>query len=313
MKRSSWLCRLALLFLGGTLAMPALQAAEPGHPDKPLLWKIEGGDLKVPSYLFGTIHITPAEISQLHPAAEKAFDSADSVYTEIPLDTKTQLAMTPLLIRKDGKQLSESIGEDLSAQLEAELKQINPQLDSVPFQSFKTWAIGMMLPQLKFQLQGQKALDSVIWERATKAGKKTAALETPESQFAIFDELKEPEQVIVLAETMAQMKEDREAGVDSMAELISAYKTGDEGKVQGELDKSYRRMAEGEHKELGERFMKRVLADRDVTLAAEIDKQLRATPDKIQFFAIGTAHYIGKPSVRGHLTEKGYRITRIQD
>ena len=313
MKRLSWLRHTALLFAGVALALPMASAQEKGHPAKPLLWKIEGNGIEKPSYLFGTIHISTPAMQELHPAAEKAFASAEVLYTEIPMDAKSQLALAPMMMRKDGKTLSESIGKELTAELDAELKRINPQLNSAAFQPLKTWTVTMALPVLKYQLQGSKAVDQILSDKATKAGKEKLALETAESQFAILDGFEENEDIIVLKETLRQIKEDRAAGIDSVHNLVAAYATGDEALLSGELDKSVKRIAESEHKELGERFMKKLYDDRNLSMAVTIDEQLKEAPAKVRFFAVGAGHYIGKDNIRDHLTKKGYRITRIQD
>jgi len=313
MKRLSWLRHTALLFAGVALALPFASAQEKGHPAKPLLWKIEGNGLEKPSYLFGTIHISTPAMQNLHPAAEKAFASAEVLYTEIPMDAKSQLALAPMMMRKDGKTLSESIGKELTAELDAELKRINPQLNSAAFQPLKTWTVTMALPVLKYQLQGSKAVDQILSDKATKAGKEALALETAESQFGILDGFEENEDVIVLKETLRQIKEDRAAGTDSIDNLIAAYTAGDEALLTDEIDKSFKRIAESEHRELGERFMKKLFDDRNLSMSVTIDEQLKLTPAKVRFFAVGAGHYIGKDNIRDHLVKKGYRITRIED
>lgn len=313
MKRFSWFCRTALLFAGVALALPIASAQEKGHPVKPLLWKIEGNGLEKPSYLFGTIHISTPAMQSLHPLAEKAFDSAEVLYTEVPFDAKNQMALAPLLIRKDGKTLSDSIGEELTTELDAELQRINPQLNSVPFQQLKTWSVTMALPVLKYQLRGAKAVDQLLSDKAIKAGKEALALETIESQFGILDGFEEDEDIIVLKETLRQIKEDRAAGTDSVDNLIAAYIAGDEKLLSGEIEKSFKQIAESEHKELGERFMKKLFEERNLSMAVTIDEQLRLKPAKVRFFAVGAGHYIGKDNIRDHLAAKGYRITRIQD
>ncbi len=302
----------SLALLLAAVVSPAM-AAEPAHPAKPLLWKVEGNGMKAPSYLFGTIHLSIPPVGNLHPAAQKAFEASDAVYTEVPLDTASQMTAVPLLSRKDGKTLDESIGDKVAKELNDELRQINPQLDSKPFQTLKTWAVAITVPMLQFQLKGEKALDVKLWDLATEEGKTTGALETTASQVKLFEDFSEAEQVHMLADVLKQLREDRMASRDSAAELIAAYASGDEKKVLEKMNEGLTRIAEGEHKELGERFIKRFLTDRDVSMAATIDEKLRAAPDKVNFFAVGAAHYVGHPGIRAHLTGKGYRITPITE
>ena len=294
--------------------LPQLVFSEeaPTHPVKPLLWKIEGKGLSKPSYLFGTIHLGSGPLAKLHPAAEAAFEQSDVLYTEIPFDQKTQLGATRLLLRNDQKTLVQSIGEKLKNRLDKELAAINPQLDSEPFQFLKTWAVAATLPMLKAQIGGEQAMDGTLWQRAEAEEKKTDSIETVESQLGVFDAFNEEEQIIMLSETLKMMKEDRLAKKDSMQELIDDYVTGDLQSLQKTLDKSLDEMRKGEHKELGERFYKKLLTDRDASMAEVIVKKLTNSPGDCHFFAAGAAHFAGDSSIRAHLEKAGYKISRIE-
>ncbi len=297
---------VCLLLAGGSV-----YAQEAGHPEKPLLWKVEGKGLEKPSYLFGTIHLGAEQVTMLHPEARKAFDAADAVYTEVPMDAATQLAAAPLMLRKDGQTLNESLGEEVSARLDEELKLINPALDSSAFQPLATWLVGMSLPLLPDQLAGKKALDLTLWEKAAAAGKKTAALETMEGQLAMFTEMPEEDQVVMLSETMRMMKEDREKGRNSIEDLTAAYISGDVEKMEAYMQKNMKEMEGGEHEELSKKFMKRLLTDRDVTMAASIAGILEKEPGSVHLFAAGAGHFSSKTSIRSHLEKAGYTVTRI--
>lgn len=302
---------IALLFVAAPFSVRAEEALK--HPVKPLLWIIEGSDLKKPSYLFGTIHLGGGALNKLHPAAQKAFDESEVLLTEIPMDAKTQLGMTVKIMRKDGKTLSESIGEDLTKQLDAELRAINPALSAKPFQPLSTWAIAATLPMLETQLTGATALDKKLWDAAVKQGKKTDAMETADSQLDLFGSLTEEEQVNFLSETLRYMRKDREEGKNSLKELTDAYIQGDADLIKKLIDKSFQEMREGPHKELGEKISDKLLTQRDKTMAATIAEKLKASPDTVHFFAAGTAHFTGDPSIRSHLEKAGYRITRIEE
>ena len=295
-----------LLLAGGSV-----YAQEAEHPKKPLLWKVEGKGLERPSYLFGTIHLGREEVTTLHPEARNAFDAADAVYTEVPMDAATQLAAAPVMLRKDGRTLNESLGEEISARLDEELKEINPVLDSSAFQPLATWLVGISLPLLSDQLAGKKALDLTLWEKAAAAGKQTAALETMEGQLAIFMEMPEEDQVVMLSETMRMMKEDREKGRNSIEDLTAAYVSGDVEKMEAYMQKNMKKMEGTEHEELAKKFMKHLLTDRDVTMAASIAEILAKEPGSVHFFAAGAGHFSSKTSIRSHLEKAGYTVTRI--
>lgn len=300
---------ISLLFTVSTLHVRADEDLK--HPVKPLLWKITGGDLKKPSYLFGTIHLGGGPLNQLHPAAETAYREAESVYTEIPMDAKTQLSLTAGVMRRDGKTLSQSIGAGLTTALDEELKGINPAFHSRLFEPMKTWAIAVSLPMLEAQLLGATAMDKMIWDRAVKDRKKTAGMETASFQMGLFNQLSEEEQVSFLSETLRIMREDRKAGKNSVKDLTNAYIQGDAELIKQLVDQSIEDMRNGPQKELGEKIFNDLLTKRDATMAATIAKHLNASPATIHFFAAGTAHFIGEKSIRSHLEKAGYEITRV--
>jgi uncharacterized protein YbaP (TraB family) len=95
-------------------------------------------------------------------------------------------------------------------------------------------------------------------------------------------------------------------------DLLAAYVTGDPAKVVEEFDKGLREMAKGEHKELGERLMKRILTDRDKIMADYIAATLEKDPATTHFFAAGAAHFCPEKSIRSHLEAAGYKVTRIE-
>lgn len=304
---------LRLLLVVAACLLPASLRAEPDHPLKPLLWKVEGPGVEKPAYLFGTIHIGKTAAAKLHPAAEKAFKQATVLHTEAPFDPATQTASIGMLTRTDGKELAESIGPDLSKRVAEELKHINDELDSTPFQTVKTWYVAYMLPMLPYMLDGSKPLDMALWDRAEKSGKKTAGMQDPEQQAIGFDELTEEEQTTLLKNTLAMMKKYRVERKDPMAELVTAYISGDIEQIDAQATKSIEETFHGEDKALGERLLKSILTDRDAIMTDYIDATLKKSPAEVHFFAAGAAHYTGKESVRVRLERKGYKVTRIEE
>jgi uncharacterized protein YbaP (TraB family) len=282
------------------------------HPDQPFLWKIEGKELKKTSYLFGTIHLGGGKLANLHPAAESAFQQCEVLATEIPCDAPTQMKMALQLMRKDQKKLSESIGKDRLKLVEAELKAIQPQLDLTPFEPMKTWVLAVTLPMLKSQLAGEEAMDATLWNRATKMQKSTSSIETADSQLALFEQFDESEQLALLDETLRTMKKDRDAQRDSSQEMVDAYLSGDLQAIKKEIDKSIEEMRQGPNKELGERFYRQLLTERDASMAKSIAKKLSQAPEKSHFFAAGAAHFAGETSIISHLEALGYKVTRIK-
>ena len=303
------------------VAHPAILGAEEGgnvdleaikHPVKPMLWKIEGKGLKKPSYLFGTIHLADPRVTRLHPSAQQAFDQAGSVFTEVDLSPVAQLAVAPMLMRNDDQSLEQLLGQETMKAFEDELKAINPALNSKPFQKMKLWALAFVLPQVKMQLQGKVPLDMLLWQSAKKAGKETGALETAQQQLGQLDKLTVDEQKQFFVTTLKVFKKAREQKIDPYKAIIDAYLLGDKGAVEKELTRNSFMGLEIDQNVL-EKFIRLLLHERNVVMAASIQKAL-LDPDKgSHFFAAGTAHYVGEKSVNDLLEKAGYTITPVTD
>ena len=303
---------LSALSILGTSAVVEAQHTKP-HPDQALLWKVTGKGLTKPVHLFGTIHLGDPSVSTLHPVAQKAFDAAECFYTEIDLSKESQLAITPLIMRTDGKSLNESIGKELASQFDAELQRINPQLTSAPFQTLKTWMAASMPELLPEQLKGLKALDAKLWAAATASGKKILALEKASSQIKAFEVLTEPEQVIYMKYSLERLAQNRAEGVSDIAKLKASYIKGDVASINQDINRALHEIAKGEHPEIGKKLWDSILVKRDKSMGKTIIKTLQENPTNSHFFAVGAAHYCTDTSILFYLKEAGYTLTRIAE
>jgi uncharacterized protein len=285
---------------------------EAEHPAKPLLWKVEGKGLAKPSYLFGTIHTGSAAVVKLHPAAQQAFDGADVGYTEVSLDAETRLAATPLLLRKDGKTLSESLGKELAARFREELKHVNPALDAEPFENMATWVTAIMLPSLPDLLSGKPSLDEVLWNNAVKAGKRTGALETTAGNAAIFENMGEEAQRAMLEGTMAYVKKCRDGEEDFIEKITKVYLVGDVEGIAGEMEALFDELERGENAALGKLVRKGLLEERDTKMTTVVVASLEKEPNLSHFFAAGAAHFASDTGIGARLAKAGYTVTRIE-
>lgn len=279
------------------------------HPIRPMLWKVEKQGAEKASYLFGTIHLSNERLTTLHPLAQAAFDNSNALYTEVRLSIADQLKASKLIMRQDGKTLEESLGAELTAEVNELLKEVNPMLTVELLNTFKTWGVAATLPMLKQRLEKKKPLDVHLWERAVSAEKTVGSLETVEIQIGQFDKLTEDEQILFLRETIKGLKKaDKKNKIE---EMINTYLKGDEVTFANYLKTEMRKMADD--KELSEKITRLLLDERNVIMADSIEKYMSKSPEKVNFFAVGTAHYIGEGSVIEVLTERGFKITRITE
>jgi uncharacterized protein YbaP (TraB family) len=80
--------------------------------------------------------------------------------------------------------------------------------------------------------------------------------------------------------------------------------------VLKQSDEVMERMGE---KDLGDRFTKKLLTDRDVSMAATITRHLKKEPGRVNFFAVGAGHVCPDISIRSHLEKEGFTVTRVGD
>lgn len=152
---------------------------------KGLLWKLEKAGER-PSFLFGTMHMSDPRVTTLPPAAQKAFDAADTIVIETTevLDQQKMMAAflkePELMMFTDSTTLSSLLSPDDAAA-------VNKALDSrgIPPASvakMKPWMLSTMvaLPacELARQAGGTPVLDIKLAQDAKASGKAVDGLET---------------------------------------------------------------------------------------------------------------------------------------
>ena len=142
-----------------------------------------------------------------------------------------------------------------------------------------------------------------------KENKKTDALESADSQVAVFDKFTEQEQQIMLSDTLDMMIAEQDAEIKSIERMLNVYLTGTTDEIADMMTAEMAKM--NSNPELTKRLMKALLDDRNIGMANKAEEFMQAAPEKCHFFAVGAAHYTGKTAVQDLLEEKGYTITPL--
>lgn len=277
----------------------------------PFLWKISSPHGGAASWLFGTIHLQRPDVSALPPIVSEALDHSDAVYTEIPADLASMLALTPRMMLPDGKSLDALLGRALTADLEKELKVISPELTIDPLLPLKPWAAAAMLLELEDQMKypGALALDMILYQRAAAAGKETGGIETPDEQLSVFDGFSDAEQAAMVKDTIRQLREFQSSGRSPSDFLARLYLAGDLDALVNELNTLD---AGGGDPALNAKFMDLLLYRRNAIMADRIAERLRDRPAVSYFFAVGAAHLQGGRGLIATLEKAGFRLARVQ-
>lgn len=295
---------LLLILLGFTLPGWgfAAGAVEPtatpprGVGDKSLLWKVERSALR-PSYLYGTMHVGDPRVTTLAPAAQQAFERADSLSLEVTLDYLSMAVVMRGMYFSDGRSLQSVLGKELYTQLLALLSRRGIGQGMVT--NMKPWAVMtlLVLPQGE---QGGTALDAQLYTRAQKQGKRVYGLETAKEQLAIFDDMSTQAQVQMVRSVM-----ETEDKMEAMfSEMMRLYLEGD---LQGLLEFSDAMTAD--YPSLAQAFSRIAIDDRNVRMVERMQTRLQ---EGNAFVAVGALHLPGEKGILNLLAQQGYRVSPVR-
>jgi len=272
----------------------------------PFLWEVKKGEQTF--YLFGTMHLGDPKLQVLPKALKVAIDKSDEVRTEIPMDASFQMKSAALMMRSDDKGLQEIIPKELYQRTENYIKQINPQLNLIPFDKMKIWALSAVVSMLENQLKYpmSQAIDSEIYHYAQSKNKGVGGIETIEEQIDAMNTFSLEEQIIGLESTLDYLEQNN----DFMEEMKSLYIEGDEKKMMAFIEGTMFKIEK--YKKFEEKFMQVLLYDRNKLMAQRIESLVKESPVKRYLFAFGVMHFLGQKSVAEYLEHKGYSVSRVK-
>jgi uncharacterized protein YbaP (TraB family) len=294
----------ALLFLF-LLFVPAAEARGLDRVIKPALIEL---DTRPPSWLFGTIHLPDPRVTRLHPDAARAFEQADAVYTEVPMDSKSTMQMGLESLRSDGRTLYDVLPRATWQRLDERLKRIHSQLGAKLLLPMKTWAVygGMLLLESQMQYPDLRPLDWQLYRKAVEAGKQVGGLEKVDEQIRVFEDFNEADQQEMLLALLDEM--DRfDLRQESITEfMIQWYLSGDYMRFEELLETMPMASDPGLRKALE----KQLVYERNARFAKRIAEKIRENPEKSFFFAIGMGHLGGERSIQALLEQAGIGIRK---
>ncbi len=293
---------LALLLAGfapSALARPALHLAV--QVARPALWQVTGPNATI--YLFGTIHLLPADVRWFDGAVAQAFAQSGTLVTEIldptPDRMRPILASTAML--PAGQSLRDLLTPDERQRFEAALAANH--LPAAGFDGFKPWYAAVALataPMLQMGYDPANGVDNQLGQRALARALPHEALETAEFQLGLFASLPPPVQKAYLLEVVKQLPEVK----TELTGIIHAWKMGHAGELAKLMNSD----------EDDPQMIKLLLFDRNKTWAKWIQARLAnpAKPHETVFIAVGAGHLAGPGSVLDQLRALGIASQRVQ-
>jgi uncharacterized protein len=269
---------------------------------KPLLWKVSDANNSL--YLLGSFHMLKDSDYPLAKGTDMAFDDAEQMVFELSPEEMNNPAlgqkMAQAAIRTDGKTLQQSVSAETWSKLEAYAKKNNMPVAN--FQGFEPWFVGLILNVTEMQKIGLNpalGLDKHFMDRAAKAGKPAKGLETGESQIAIFDGMSAKQQEQFLQDALSESAEMK----TKIEDLHATWRNADDKTL-------FNKMAVEMRKEYPDLYQS-INPERNRAWLPKLEAMLMDNNNDDVLVVVGALHLVGEDGVVKMLSDKGYKVKRI--
>jgi uncharacterized protein YbaP (TraB family) len=262
----------------------------------PALWTVQKDGKTL--YLFGSIHLLPAQLKWRRPEIDAAIAAAKVFVFEAPVDGAGSGAMSNFVETggklPKGKTLQDVLPADLYGKLEEASWKVNypPML----LKQFRPWLAAVSLELFTYIKAGFSTwygVDHLIEEEAKRNGRRLDYLETVEEQLSFFSRLNRKTEIAYLSETVRSVLEDP----NSPNDLVNAWASGKPEKMIPLLDDAFARVPA---------LRGQLLVARNKNWIPKLEAML-ASPDT-HFVTVGVGHLVGPGSVVALLRAKGYQV-----
>lgn len=284
------LIAICLLAGCGLALSPTLAQAQ----GQSLLWKISGGELKQPSYLYGTIHAICQEDMVISESLLQALQNSKQLALEVDISNVAELKQMQAGMQM---QTPSKLSDFLSASEYKVVERFYRDTLGVALgqlQSMKPFFISSLLysrllgcPVLSYEMQLSRMMGL--------QNKPVLGLESAADQIRALDAIPYQEQARLLLEAVKSYDELKAGYTD----LVVSYKNADlESLFYSIRDTS-----------LGmKNYEKQLLQDRNRRWMPTIEVLAQAKPT---FFAVGAAHLPGEEGLIKLLQRRGYKVEAV--
>ncbi len=291
---------VVLVFLLTLAAAQAQTATQPQpKPRRFLMWKATSPTVTV--YLVGSIHVGNDAMYPLPREVESAFSAAKVLAVEINIKNADQAKMMGLVQKYGMYGPDDSLSKHLSKETSAALDDFCNKhgLPRAGVEQLKPWVVAVTIAAFSWKEAGEDPSLGIDMHflNESKEPQRIDELESMESQLSLFADATEEEQLGLLQSTLKQGDKIK----DMIKRIQSAYLSGDPDALQKVMD---------EESDVGTKSLtKKLLDDRNVTMAARLDEYLKGKEPA--FVVVGAAHIIGDKGVAKLLRDKGYKVEQV--
>lgn len=255
-----------------------------------LLWRISGGGLDKPSYLYGTIHLICPDDLRLSDSLPSALTRSEKLYLEIDMDEPGLMLKTMRLSMQTSTSLKELYSPEQYARLDRFLKD-SLGMGASLFNRMKPFTLLSALYARIPACRKSVSVEEKILDMAKKQRKEVLGLETLEEQFAVFDQIPDSAQSRMILEMIDHFPEQR----NEFFQMVEAYRKQDLTALS-EMMNSAPDM---------EGFEEVLLLKRNRKWIPVMQK---AMAQGSVFFAVGAGHLSGPEGLLSLLRKSGYEV-----
>jgi len=266
-----------------------------------LLWKISGQDIVEPSYLFGTIHIIPAEDFFLPKGTEESFKNSKTLFMELDLsgagDFENMLPIMDKIFMENDTTLADLLTPEEYMKVSEYMEQMG--LPMMFFEKMKPMFLSAMAsPEMNpanLQNGSIKSYEMEFAEMAKSQNKNLKGLETVEFQLSLFDQIPYGTQ----AKLMMDAFKATDKQTEELDKLVDIYKSQNLNLLQNAIE-------EGDD---GLRpYMAILLNNRNRSWIPVMQKSMAQGSC---FFAVGAGHLGGTNGVIKLLKDLNYQVEPV--
>jgi len=264
----------------------------------PTLWHIQDEDSDI--YVFGTVHILRPGIEWQTEAVMSAFEAADTVYFEAPVNDPDQAPAMQRVVFANamnpaGVTLSSLVSEDTWQSIESFAPQVGAS--AAQLEPLRPWIATIQLSVGFIVASGfdpTTGVEATLWPMAEEAGKTLTYFETVEEQIGFFADLPQDIEVRLLEQTMT----DFETGPDQLDTLVTSWANGDQAAIDAVMNGQMRADAPEVHDI--------IIVQRNERWAEEIADILDGSGTV--FIAVGSGHLPGERGLISLLRDRGIEV-----
>ncbi len=267
--------------------------------EKSLLWEISGNGLEKPSYLFGTVHIACQGEIQMYPELQSAFDQTEQLILELDMDDPGMMAkMMQASLAKDGKKVSEKLGEKLSVKVDS-LMQQRMGMGLTMFENLNLPTLSVQLGMLAIDCPMDLGYDMLLMTEAQTVQREVKGLESVEAQIEVLFSMSDEEAI----QAISYLVENFGEAQTQLKEMLNYYRNQEVQSLYNFTKASF------EDPKYPQGNLEEFLDKRNESWIPVIEKEIKSTPSLI---AVGAAHLAGEKGVINLLKKQGYQLKAVQ-